>query len=116
MLRNSATPQAGPRAFPTALFFFAVALAGAGQEKPLAWQLTRAAGAQVPVGYWSAPRSDDTTPTTPAESPTPYMSSGNAVLGSGEAKLLLGTPSGGRRPRGEHLSHGQVAIEGIGLE
>ncbi|PBC60956.1 hypothetical protein BKI49_26850 [Streptomyces sp. Tue6028] len=41
-----------------ALVFLAVALPGAGREKPLAWQLMLAAGAQVVVGYWFV-RADD---------------------------------------------------------
>ncbi|ANP52684.1 hypothetical protein AVL59_26940 [Streptomyces griseochromogenes] len=56
-LAFDSSPSWGVRAA-AALFFFAVALPGAGQEKPLARQLTLAAGAQMAVGYWFV-RTDD---------------------------------------------------------
>ncbi|WP_143658337.1 hypothetical protein [Streptomyces sp. Tue6028] len=54
------SPSWGVRAV-AALVFFAIALPGApgaGREKPLAWQVTLAAGAQVVIGYWFV-RADD---------------------------------------------------------
>ncbi|MGW1030127.1 hypothetical protein ACWD4J_41855 [Streptomyces sp. NPDC002577] len=56
-LAFDSSPSWGVRAA-VALAFFAVALPGAGQEKPLVWQLTLAAGAQVAAGYWFV-RADD---------------------------------------------------------